>query len=1564
MPPAARSSKRPAAAAAAPAREKRQRASRSSVAPPVNASIRGWLGQREEAIERPLAPLLYQRGSRAAAAPPAAATQTGERRRARRMVEAGKGSANIREMFRPTGVPVRGAIQVYEYFRDNLADFAGKKVQVTFSAPGAQGGSRVEEFVIPQTRQLLTRSFWKHSRNIDGTGAGLPFFGLAMESNGALVYGYGGDDTEMTVVAADGVDGLLPFGFAQQAFLDSQELPHCFLSPIHSHFLRKAEAAMANPKAAKKTVQNHQALVRAVERFLQQYEGRGVPAAEVSQICEALKITCSIEVPFAQRRSLVYHEDRKSLRGTFRFINTRSDHVDLSQGSSGLVLGSAFDRASAVEASAEELADMLAQLREDDVPHAWRSGGGGSVSTIFTLDAVYQRPPTAYQRQVRILEKANPWLRYSRVDAAADPDLFAFLKHSINWNCSPVPITRGLPVDQLQILDLRASYATFADCEHFRGFPSKITDFRECDRVLGEGAYYISAIDLSAASDKVRQLNGLLGDPFRANQIYTSLDLRFMTSLGISYTVTRGAFSRSEKPTFTFEFHGDIDQKTGMFDRGDGGGEDEDGAWEPGEGPAFYAIYVGATSNPKDFYSSINVHADEKYAAVLASTYKSKSDQDAGKMETRIDYFRDSKSLSITWPVSGKRLANPLLAAFVNASEFARVFAQLLDMRLELVAYEEKDGIAVIPHDFPVHKGFRWKGQAREVEYYGENARLMVSCEESDAENGFEQDLDFSRLGPRSESADVCAPREIHRGAGGCGKTHSILRTDSGYRSVLFCAPSHLLCAAKREEYPGCVAMPHAALFNCNPIDIMQYSVIVVDECSMLTDATKHSLTERYPQLLLIFVGDVRSGFPFQLPQPGAATCLTEEGCAVVDHVVNRRLVAGDPLCLLARSVRAMMDPSTYVAKLPSEADRARFVLAHIMRFMRQRRRVVTVSEMIKLHETSDVLLCPTHLAGYRLSEPLNQKHAPLKRWRSEDTRMCTIDGVRKRCYNGSAFVAEERPHPACVDTWASTVHASQGVTVESRRIFIDSSSMAWALQLAYTAISRARSLEQIYWVVPDERDDDETSQEFTVSEDGQLIRARSSYDLYILRSKLIPQVYVGRTKLDLAKRREQHLADWRLVRACKRRQAHVCRSAALVQMVIDAGGTEADVEIVLHPTTNTFNMSWAELLCAEAHAISEFGDLAVNRVKNAQRAERTVREEVAAAWKAACEKDAARPKAAAAESWDEEDLPDLDEVVLDDEDNAPSEYAEEGDADTVVELSAAGEADYLEYLLMWYNDARAGVSFPLRGAPTSAEQATKALDALLKDTFEGVDVLDFYYDHRVDYWSQTEVVLELLRGGDVALHRLPRYTATIAVLDLLRMCNDECSSETSEYDSVWHRVAGEKREGVIPSGVEEVVVDDKDAAPSEETDTGGVEDNVPSFANEAAYIDMLRWYNDTRDSVPSLPLWGAPHNEAEATKALDTLLRDTCGDNYLNFYRDYNVNQADLVLRLLRGVKVDLCRLPDYTALSAIIDLLRKCNEPCGKTAEYTSVWHRVAREKREGGYVELYAQLKRVPI
>eukprot|EP00966_Prymnesium_polylepis_P219307 5073795-Prymnesium_polylepis.1 len=108
-------------------------------------------------------------------------------------------------------------------------------------------------------------------------------------------------------------------------------------------------------------------------------------------------------------------------------------------------------------------------------------------------------------------------------------------------------------------IDMRKSYATFFECRYYEQekFPSKFTDLRPTDRLMGPGMYLVGRFDFSNAPEQLRRILKMWGEPYRDLNVYPRPDLVMLQDFGVTFDVLEGAWADGHKPYFDFRFPGE-----------------------------------------------------------------------------------------------------------------------------------------------------------------------------------------------------------------------------------------------------------------------------------------------------------------------------------------------------------------------------------------------------------------------------------------------------------------------------------------------------------------------------------------------------------------------------------------------------------------------------------------------------------------------------------------------------------------------------------------------------------------------------------------------------------------------------------------------------------------------------------------------------------------------------------------------------------------------------------------------------------------------------------------------
>jgi hypothetical protein len=284
---------------------------------------------------------------------------------------------------------------------------------------------------------------------------------------------------------------------------------------------------------------------------------------------------------------------------------------------------------------------------------------------------------------------------------------------------------------------------------------------------------------------------------------------------------------------------------------------------------------------------------------------------------------------------------------------------------------------------------------------------------------------------------------EIHLGEGGCGKTHFNL-LDNGLVRPLFVAPSWKLANEKRRHYDA-KATVWARLLSDDPDKwrpiVENFNCLIVDETSMLSEGAKqHILSERFAHMKIIFCGD--NGY--QLP------CIEGKPMTLagIDHVVRHSTdhrCKDEQLRTVKRWLRDLIDQNISV----------RDMCASVVETFKQIGRCISFDEVKPLYRIDDMILAGTNAEKDRYTSAFEGSFGLREKYYVRET---------SRLHSNGEIVIGEKPATKCVVQHAFTAHSIQGETAENR-LFIHAATM-FELRMFYTAVSRARRLEQIFIIV------------------------------------------------------------------------------------------------------------------------------------------------------------------------------------------------------------------------------------------------------------------------------------------------------------------------------------------------------------------------------------------------------------------------------------------------------------------------------------------------------------------
>ena len=569
---------------------------------------------------------------------------------------------------------------------------------------------------------------------------------------------------------------------------------NCLLTPI----LAWAEEKIIDAKA-KSSKERYITIRNKIKVWLGKYVS-GVPEDCIAEICNDIKIGISVELPF-QKKPFISHQPETKMLTTFKFLNTRNNHVD-----------ELTDLLNITRCTQEELTTKLALCIKTNITHHYTMSCG-QVSTIYTNGRVWSLSG-AYLDFIHAFEKhfdIGSW----KINLVSNPELSRFLDNSCHYNtCFDMKTTLA----NVTHIDQSKAYKNFKVCKFYNGFLSKITDFRKCSIERGLGIYQIT--DIVIRCPIFKKYNDTLCI-YKNGCNYPSPALAFLRTVG-RFKILGGCWGMTSD--LDMDWESDVSKFT-----------DKEG------GVSYYAKYVGSCN-------SIRTH--KKYflrgSVETANVIRSNS-------ECEVNTYPDSDLISV-WTKNTHVYHLSHVTAFILEYTRLNIIEQLMNMSYDQVVRINSDGIyytgdVVCVNNYRVKESLSYNTATCKFTTY--------HCSTHFISNNFESVYDWG------EDREFYLT-ELASGGGGSGKTHFNLM-DKGLIGVIYVAPSWKLARNKALEYGCRVGTHASLLLCDPTCKMFNYSTtMVIDESSMLSNESKNKIISYYSaRYKLIFCGDIKYQIPF-----------------------------------------------------------------------------------------------------------------------------------------------------------------------------------------------------------------------------------------------------------------------------------------------------------------------------------------------------------------------------------------------------------------------------------------------------------------------------------------------------------------------------------------------------------------------------------------------------------------------------------------------------------------------------------------------------------------------------
>lgn len=805
-----------------------------------------------------------------------------------------------------------------------------------------------------------------------------------------------------------------------QNFLDGANT-HCFFNPI----LDFCDNAIREAKS-KATEERYRAIqtkittkISTSERYgyIEKYK-LGIPEDQIQRVCDDLRISINVEQPFTNTPYLKIQSQKKALK-QFNFVNTRTNHIELLNNKNHFDNIHINDFKNVIILTREEIREKQQELDKCRIEYIYKKDKLGvccikSISNVYSIDNDFINTISDFEK--------STGLDNCSIDYFKNPTLTNFLIKGTHHN-GTIDFKEGVNQkllekegDKIRHIDMSKAYTQYKKSRYYNGFVGKITDFRKVDNYNQKGLYYIDNINFDKCIPKFIKYNNAL-KWFRNKNIYTDAELTALADLGAIFDVKYGAYGIK----FDFEFNHDMVNKK-EYQYTDDNGEEI--------AVSYFSKFCGIMakiSTKKKFY----MKGDKTYLEQLRLPETT---------ELKIpNYTKDEIVEGSFYMDKDYATHKTHIMAQITAYQRLNMLEQLLNMNYDDIIRICVDGIYYYDHKFKINDIFRDKHQERN--FKNTAGKQYLSRVDREVEGFWKP---------------TAQPREFYKkqlflGGGGCGKTHINL-TDEGLINVIYIAPSWKLASYKKKEFNNLnVSVLHRLVNEPYSSEIIKkYNNYIIDEASFIKQYEKEFIFNNCGGKM-IFCGDL--GFQLQpvISQHDRKlvstnkikkTDIMEMNKSGFDNITycntNYRSGSCKKLMKILSTLREMI-------KNNFNGD-----LDEVIEVMKKQTNTINKQQLKLQYIKEDLILSSENYICDEYTETF--KH--LEKYRIEKN---------SRDYNNGEIVYKKIDKIDMVLKHGFTIHCIQGETA-SNKLYIDATKNK-SLRMLYTAISRARTIEQIIFI-------------------------------------------------------------------------------------------------------------------------------------------------------------------------------------------------------------------------------------------------------------------------------------------------------------------------------------------------------------------------------------------------------------------------------------------------------------------------------------------------------------------
>jgi len=810
-----------------------------------------------------------------------------------------------------------------------------------------------------------------------------------------------------------------------QTFRDN-ETKSCFFDGIEAYLETKNKDTPYN-----------KALLNKLQK-LKDIHADGVNQKDIQSICNQLNINVEINDIFNNNLILVKGKGSR-VRGTIKYINTYLNHLDVNE---------------FIDNNSEELINKYSEMREiinnciKNKEYFYYKGSYNEPTRIYTKNKVYK-----YNNLVNNIIKKfnddNKIYNYA-IDIKEQQELYNFLAEGVNYNAH-YGFRKMDNLDYTEIendtkryteYDMKSAYTKYKESKYYIGFPNIMTPelqltnwtVEDCKKYIGYYKIYIKSI-----SDKNKMLIlSELGIDINNYYVLTSPEVVFISSF-CNIDIISGSYSYEP---LHIDFNNDMLEKIKV---------EKYGRKEITQKP--YAIWTGKLNSVYE-ETRLRTHIKRDLVDVLQENYNNISFIDISRYSKEFNenvLYSDNDYIecNVTYPNKNVKWLGHI-GGFITAYTRIHVLELLLQFKHNQILGFKLDG-------FVIEKSKDDNKINMDKKLWYEAGEKPTKCNFAWGERIYSNSSNINALFVHTipkYNIDLFKNRiTFLTGAGGCGKSHSVL---DKLKDTIYLSACWSLCVAKSKEYN----IKSMSIHQFIGIECESYLDrhappfrILIDEITMIDKKYINMIIQKCPYSQIFIAGDIDKYGYYQCAFKDVDVIIPDDN-KIVNFTTNYRCKDKELLKRLNNLREYMKLTNFHNFKIK------KYVIKEFSD------RFIDKDELIKNYDYKKdwVLVSITNTERSQTkyySELLKGKKYICKK-HSKDDVYKRLEG--KEAYlTGDIIYDLKKEQKRFIQQDAFTIHGFQGKTIKNPdALFIDLNNIFCPRQL-YTALSRVEYLNQIY---------------------------------------------------------------------------------------------------------------------------------------------------------------------------------------------------------------------------------------------------------------------------------------------------------------------------------------------------------------------------------------------------------------------------------------------------------------------------------------------------------------------